>query len=190
MLDVPVLQGGRIQLRETKESDIDDRLVFGRPLEFAYMCGGNREETVEFPERAEWVAWQENSSRRSDDAIEWIIEYQEKCIGAAGLHHISFTDNSAVFAIGIWVPQYYSRGIGTEACRLVLHYAFEELKLHRVELKVLDYNERAIKCYRKCGFQVDGVLRENALIEGAYHSDIVMSILEKEYWRLYGRKKF
>ena len=65
--------------------------------------------------------------------------------------------------------------------RQVLGYAFEKMKLHRVELTVLDYNLRGIRCYEKCGFRREGVLRESAFIEGEYHSDIMMSILESEY---------
>ncbi len=90
-------------------------------------------------------------------------------------------DNNATFAIGIWDAACYSKGIGSEATKLVLEYAFLVLKLHRVDLKVLDYNKRGIRCYEKCGFKRDGVLRENAYIEGQYHSDIIMSILESEY---------
>lgn len=55
------------------------------------------------------------------------------------------------------------------------------MKWHRIDLKVLDYNLRGIRCYEKCGFKKDGVLRENAYIEGKYYSDIVMSILDYEY---------
>lgn len=54
MLEIPKLKGKTIVLRKIKESDIDDRLCFGRPKEFAYMCGGNRDEIVEFPSREEW----------------------------------------------------------------------------------------------------------------------------------------
>ena len=55
------------------------------------------------------------------------------------------------------------------------------MKLHRVDLKVLDYNKRAIRCYEKCGFKIDGILRDSAFIEGSFHSDIIMSILEDEW---------
>jgi ribosomal-protein-alanine N-acetyltransferase len=54
--------------------------------------------------------------------------------------------------------------------------------LHRIDLKVLEYNKRGIRCYEKCGFKLDGVLRDSAFIEGKYHSDLIMSILEDE-WR-------
>lgn len=66
----------------------------------------------------------------------------------------------------------------------MLAYAFEQMRLHRVELVVLDYNKRAIRCYEKCGFVREGLLRENALVEGVYHSEVVMAILEQEYWNI------
>lgn len=78
----------------------------------------------------------------------------------------------------------YSNGIGTEVTKLMLKYGFEELGFHRIDLKVLDYNKRGICCYEKCGFKIDGILRESALIDGGYHADIIMSILEDEYYQL------
>lgn len=53
--------------------------------------------------------------------------------------------------------------------------------LHRVDLRVLAYNERAIAAYRKCGFSQEGVERESAWIDGKWFDDVMMSILEDEY---------
>lgn len=87
----------------------------------------------------------------------------------------------ARYAIGIFGPTFWGRGLGTEASRLVLAYAFEVLLLHRVELRVLAFNERAIACYERCGFRREGVEREGAWIGGEWQSDVIMSILEQEY---------
>lgn len=65
--------------------------------------------------------------------------------------------------------------------RLVLRYAFEDLGLHRVDLRVLEYNDRAIAVYEKCGFVREGVERESANVAGKWHSDLIMGILEHEY---------
>ena len=63
----------------------------------------------------------------------------------------------------------------------MLRFAFEELNLHRVSLTVLDTNERAIACYRKCGFVEEGRLREDWYQEGRYHDLIVMGVLAPEF---------
>jgi len=181
MSDIPILKGQSIILRGIKPSDIDDRLNFGRPNEFKYMCGGNRTETEEFPPREEWEKWYQSILKKE---YTWIIEYNGKCIGNAGLDHLSKEDCNATYVIGIWDIENLSKGIGTEATKLILEYAFDILNLHRIDLKVLDYNKRGRRCYEKCGFKVDGILRENAFIEGAYCSDIVMSILENEFHNL------
>ena len=46
---------------------------------------------------------------------------------------------------------------------------------------VLEYNVRAIRAYEKCGFVREGVERESALVDGAWHGDVIMGILEHEY---------
>ena len=65
----------------------------------------------------------------------------------------------------------------------MLRYAFEELGMHRVDLRVLAFNERAIACYEKCGFVREGVEREGSRIGGERQSDVLMSVLEQEYRR-------
>jgi len=64
---------------------------------------------------------------------------------------------------------------------MVLHYAFEILEYHKVYLRVLDYNTRAIKCYEKCGFIEEGIDREGALINDTYCSDIYRGIIKSDY---------
>ena len=175
---VPIIKGNTVILRPIQESDIDDRLVLGRQHEFIHMCGGETLNKTEYPPRDTWVKWYETT--KSAD-FSWIIEYNRKCIGSAGFHHISVEDNCATYRIGIFDSSCHSKGIGTEVTKLLLGYGFDICNWHRIDLKVLDYNLRGIKCYEKCGFKRDGVLRENAYIEGKYYSDIIMSILDYEF---------
>ncbi|MBD2848625.1 GNAT family N-acetyltransferase [Paenibacillus sp. IB182496] len=113
--------------------------------------------------------------------LEWAIEYEGRCIGQARLT-VNEADKKATYAVGIFDSSLLGKGIGTDVTRAMLKYAFETLKLHRVDLKVLEYNQRAISCYEKCGFIKEGVEREGALIEGQWRSDWSMSILEQEYF--------
>jgi len=179
--EIKTLSGKTIILRAVRESDIDDRYAIGRHHEFIHMCGGETLKQPEYPERSVWANWYEHQKEQEHS---WIIDLGGRCIGSARLHHISEQDHSATYAIGIFDPAYHSKGIGTEATKLVLEYGFEELHLHRIDLKVLDYNKCGIRCYQKCGFKVDGVLRDSAFIEGKYYSDIIMSILENE-WKVH-----
>ena len=115
------------------------------------------------------------------DPLQWAIEADGWCIGTAQLHHLDEQNRRARYAIGIFNAAYWGQGIGTEATRLVLQYAFDDLHLHRVDLRVLTYNHRAIKCYEKCAFVREGIERESALVAGEWHGDLIMGILEQEY---------
>ncbi|WP_261334018.1 GNAT family N-acetyltransferase [Rhizobium leguminosarum] len=73
------------------------------------------------------------------------------------------------------------KGLGSESIRLVLEHAFTHLRLHRIGIRVLAYNTRAIRAYQKCGIVQEGREREAAFVNGSWHDDIMMGLLETEY---------
>lgn len=84
--------------------------------------------------------------------------------------------------ISIWLGAgYRNGGNGTEALRLALRYAFHELALHKVYLRVLEYNARAVRTYEKCGFRAEGILREEMKVNGQWHHLIYMGVLAEEF---------
>ncbi len=83
--------------------------------------------------------------------------------------------------VGLLGDSLLGRGIGRAAIRKVLDYAFGSLGLHRVDLRVLSFNQRAIGCYLACGFVHEGTERESACIAGEWHDDWIMSILQHEH---------
>lgn len=70
----------------------------------------------------------------------------------------------------------------------MLGYGFGICNLHRIELNVFDYNERAIRCYEKVGFQREGVQRDALFYNHQYHDSILMSVLHHEYRDRYVKK--
>lgn len=89
-------------------------------------------------------------------------------------------------AIGINNPALLGKGFGTEAITLLLRHAFEDIGLHRIGIRVLAYNKRAIRAYEKCGFTVEGRERETAYVKGSWHDDIMMGLLDREFLALQG----
>ena len=69
-------------------------------------------------------------------------------------------DQRARLAVGLYDPAKLGQGTGRQAIRLVLDHAFGGLRLHRVGLRVISYNVRAIRAYRACGFTEEGRERE------------------------------
>ncbi|WP_160689219.1 GNAT family protein [Clostridium sp. C2-6-12] len=174
------LENYNIVLRKPIKEDIDTRLKLGECIECIKMCGGSINKLREFT-MDEAVKWYERIIRHP---CKWIIEYNGSCIGVVGLRPYK-EDNKAKFSIEIYDENVYGCGIGTAVTKMVLNYAFEVLKYHKVYLRVLDFNIRAIKCYEKCGFVKEGIDREGALINNVYCSDIYMGIMESEYISLH-----
>src|SRR5262249_48127688 len=97
------------------------------------------------------------------------------------LDGVDLRDRRASLAIGIDDRTQLGKGLGSEAIALVLEYAFNVLNLHRVSVRVVDYNFRAIRAYQKCGFVIERRERESAFVDGIWHDDIMMAILDYEY---------
>ncbi len=109
-------------------------------------------------------------------------EGEEEPIGVISLMNISEANASADLSIIVGEDRDRNRGLGTEAIRIILRYAFEDLDLNRVGLSVFEFNETAISAYEKLGFEREGRMERAVLRDGEYHDAILMRILASE-WR-------
>lgn len=172
----PTLPGPGLLLRAPRRSDVKDRYSCGEDPEITRMYGASastRPYTVE--DALHWY------TQLSEDPLIWVIEVEGHAIGHLRLHSLDTAARRARLAVGLFNPAYLSRGYGAKAIHLILAHAFERMHLHRVDLRTLAYNHRAIRCFEKCGFVREGIERETALVEGVWHSDVMMSILEAEW---------
>ena len=80
----------------------------------------------------------------------------------------------------IFLQDGFGKGYGTVAIRHALDHAFNVRDLHRVDLEVYEFNDRAIHVYKKCGFREEGRLRDALLWEGEFYDAIVMSVLRTD----------
>lgn len=124
---------------------------------------------------AHWV------QRLMNQDYAWIIEAAGELIGHIRLDRVDLGDRRASLAIGIEDPALLGKGFGTQAISLVQGFAFNSLKLHRLSVRVVSYNHRAIRAYEKCGFVVEGREREAAFVDGEWFDDVMMGILDREY---------
>ncbi len=111
------------------------------------------------------------------DPMNLVIEYREtgEAIGTIQLYEMNRNDGNCMLGIRIGNRDYQGKGLGLEAVNLITEYALDELKMKRVSLTLYEYNENALKCYKKAGFEVEGRLRKSAKIEGEYYDEILMS---------------
>ncbi|HWI63240.1 MAG TPA: GNAT family protein, partial [Symbiobacteriaceae bacterium] len=85
-----------------------------------------------------------------------IVEMSGRLVGSVRLWRVSDRNRSAMLTIFIGEKRAWNRGYGQDALRLILQFAFGKMGLHRVELHVFDFNERAIACYERVGFVREG----------------------------------
>ena len=65
---------------------------------------------------------------------------------------------------------------GIEAMKKIINYAFDELKLDKINLIVYSNNNKAIHCYEKLGFKISKIEKDIAIIEGQHVDDIFMQL--------------
>lgn len=98
-------------------------------------------------------------------------------VGSVYLRDIDEVHHKAEYGIFIGEEDALSKGYGTEAARLMTGYAFRELKLHKLMLRVLAGNERAKRSYEKAGFVQEAYLKDDVCLEDGYRDVILMAIL-------------
>jgi RimJ/RimL family protein N-acetyltransferase len=133
-------------------------------------------------------------NQAKDKITEWIEKSENKIfticenetnipIGITGLFRIESISRAATFYIAIYNPEFWSKGYGKEATKLVLKYSFDILNLNRIQLHVANNNKNGIKAYEKAGFVTEGILREAMYHNNKYVDFYVMSILRTDFYK-------
>lgn len=175
------IMGERIALREFRQEDISGVRCWVTDAETTRCLGGTymKPQTWEQSERY-LSALLEGDAGGVNFAI--ADKGNLKYLGQCSLLMVDHIARHAELAI-VLCPDCQGQGLGEEAIRLLLCYAFDQMNLQRVYLKVRADNPAAVRCYEKCGFQLEGTLRSHAYTEGEYHDVLLMGILRAEFSR-------
>lgn len=76
---------------------------------------------------------------------------------------------------------YWQKGYGSRAVRALCRFAFEELRFHRLYAKVLEYNPRAQRVFKKCGFKEEGIERQAHYAQGRFWDVVMLGLLSTEF---------
>ena len=137
-------------------------------------------------EPLEWAAverlFEDREKSSGDDSFAIHREGEEEPIGVISLTNISEANESAELSVIVGSAEDRDKGLGTEAIRVILRYAFEDLGLQRVSLSVFEFNEPAISAYEKLGFKREGRWRQAIQRDDRLYDAILMRILASE-WR-------
>ena len=136
--------------------------------------------------KEEVISYFLNAVNEDDRYFFLIISPDSQIIGESVINEIDWNLRCANFRIGIFHSTERGKGIGTWATEVTRDFAFEQLKLHRLELDVFSFNPRAEKAYLKAGFKIEGILRDAILDGDKLADDILMAILEDDWRKIKG----
>lgn len=143
------LQGPRVTIRLLTRQDLDDPLAWLPSRDPLYQL-------FDWPPRSAeqndlWFSQLMRDGRR----VYYAVENEQRClIGRISLREILW-QCSARLGIGFGA-RFVGQGYGSESLRVFLRYYFLDLGFERMFLDVAAANERAIRCYQRCGFKMDG----------------------------------
>ncbi len=128
------------------------------------------------------------------DADEWIrlcaregepprslaIDLDGRLVGGIGLELLG-GQKAQVANIGYWVaPQWWNRGIATEALRAMTRYAFETFALRRLQATVFGWNPASSRVLEKCGYRFEGRLRRAIVKAGEITDELCYGLLRED----------
>lgn len=170
-----MLHGKRIFLRAIEERDVPDRVRwFNDPDVRAELH-------IQYPfsevATREWLHRVAVDERRKDFMI-CVVE-GARPIGFTGIVDINSRNAKAEMYVVIGEKEYWGQGHGKEVGRLILEYAFVELRLNRVY--AFTTNERLVRLNKSLGYRVEGVLRDDIFSNGQFHDRTLMGITARDY---------
>jgi RimJ/RimL family protein N-acetyltransferase len=124
---------------------------------------------------------QANKGKPGSLIFKVVCKQKQEVIGHIELTGINNESSTASICRVFVDPGWRGKGACQEMARKIVEIGFNEYDLHRIELKVYDFNLGAISCYEKAGFVREGVLREAQREGNEYWNVVLMGILKKEW---------
>lgn len=169
---------GNCHLRLLEEADADE--LYG-------LVEANR------PYLAAWMPWAaEQTLERTlnfirttrarhaeNNGFEMALVLDGRIVGAIGLANVDWVAGAA--NIGYWLDEAHrGRGLMTRAVEALTEHAFDELGLHRVEIRAAAENRRSRAIPERLGFEQEGVLRQAERVGDSYHDLVVYGRLARK----------
>ncbi len=168
----------RIYLRALEVDDYKTSVKWRNDVEIGNLVGGPKY-FVSSEREKEWVhnAIFDNSKL----VLAICLKKNDKYIGNIMLEDIDYINRSAHVPVFIGDKSEWNKGYATEARMLMLEYAFHQRGMQRIVAYVLEGNVASLKMHEKCGYKIEGVLRNAVYKNGEFHNQVVLSILRNEF---------
>jgi RimJ/RimL family protein N-acetyltransferase len=170
--------GEKVRLRAYRKEDLELRLSYINDPEVVDGLISDTPYPMTSHEEEKWF----ESISALKDTYKFAIETLEdkEFIGGCSINAVDWKNRVAT--VGVFIGKnYWGKGYGTDAIKVLLSFIFLEMNMNKTRLITYSYNHRAIRSYKKCGFQVEGVLRQEVFRGGKYFDKISMGILQEEF---------
>lgn len=181
-----ILKTDRLVLREFAPEDW--RAVYAyqndpRYLEFYEWEHRTEQEVKNFVQR---FLDQQQESPRLKYQLAIVLPDTQKLIGNVGIRKRDVKAYHAELGYELDARE-WNNGYATEAVRTMLKFAFEQLRLHRVEARVVANNHNSVHLLEKLGMRQEGRFREQEFFKGRYWDTLLYAMLEDEWrWKSIG----
>jgi len=172
-----MLRGERVILRPTERADLRRLWELLQDMDVAVLADDGPIVPVSLSSYE--ARFDRHLAEPRDDLVEFVIDVDGGLVGSCQLHAIDRFHRRCDLGIALG-RDYWGKGYGQDAVRVLVDYAFTQLDMRRVGLRVLAHAERAIGAYRKVGFVEEGRLRAYSLFEGQPRDDLLMGILRED----------
>jgi RimJ/RimL family protein N-acetyltransferase len=176
---LPVLTGGKVTLRELRLSDAPSLLSMLATEEVARFISPPPT-TVEGFER--FIAWTHRERAAGNYICFAVVPHgMDSAVGLFQIRQLEPSFNTAEwgFALG---SAFWGTGIFVDGANLIVDFAFDVIKTHRLEARAAVQNGRGNGALRKIGAMQEGVLRKSFLRNGEYLDQVLWTILQED-WR-------
>ena len=179
MTSSTLLRGSRVRLTALTQSDLPTLVQWHQNPDFLRLFDALPACPKTEAALAQWI----DDTNRATDTFLFAARSldNDQLIGYVELDGILWPHRVSGISIAIGEAKQWGKGYGSEVMQLVLQFAFDELNLHRIQLTVFSYNERAIALYEKLGFQREGVHREHLQRDGKRYDMYLYGLLRSEW---------
>ena len=173
------LSGDKIYLRGlTKEDCQQDYLCMVNDVEILSFIEGIGYYPLSSGDLEKYIESNDNYSNLLLGIFE---NNSNKHVGNIHLSQIKPYHNNCMLGI-VLSKDFTGKGYAFEAVNLVTKHAFETMNIHRIQINVIERNDRAVNLYERAGAVKEGRLREAFYYQNKYHDILIYSVLKDEYF--------
>jgi RimJ/RimL family protein N-acetyltransferase len=173
-----------VMIRPVELRDVDTIYQFRLDEEVMFWAAGGFGNVI--PAREQLVEDFRKQSSLDTQRL-FVIEVQEEgqeepvVIGQISFRNMDRVARSATVGMLIGNRSYWGKGYGAAALEKFIMILFARYNLNRIDMDTFSDNKRAIRCYEKVGFTVEGIKRKAMWTMNGFRDQVVMGLLQEEW---------